>query len=141
MNPQGLDHIGIAVRSIADALPFYRDGLKLPLLEEEVVEGQGVKVAKLDAGGTHVELIEPLNADSPVAKFLEKKGEGIHHICFDVPDAAKAAEEMKTLGFRPIGDAPRPGASGRMVIFMNPKDARGVLVELSAPGPGPAIST
>ena len=134
MSEGGLDHIGIAVKSIEALLPFYRDGLKLPVLEEEVVEGQGVRVLKLDAGGTHIELIEPLNEESPVAKFIAKKGEGIHHICFDVADAGEAANAMKDKGFRPIGDAPKPGASNRMVIFMNPKDAHGVLVELSAPG-------
>jgi len=133
MNEGGLDHIGIAVSRIEDLLPFYRDGLKLPVLEEEVVEGQGVRVLKLDAGGTHIELIEPLNEDSPVAKFIAKKGEGIHHICFAVPDASSASKEMAALGYRPIGDAPKPGASNRMVIFMNPRDAHGVLVELSAP--------
>ncbi len=133
MREEGLDHIGIAVSRIEDLLPFYRDGLGLAVVAEEVVEGQGVKVCKLDAGGTHIELIEPLSDASPVAKFIAKKGEGIHHICFAVPDATAAAETMKAKGYRSIEEKPRPGAGGRMVLFMNPKDAHGVLVELSAP--------
>ncbi|MHC5038219.1 MAG: methylmalonyl-CoA epimerase [Planctomycetota bacterium] len=134
MSAGGLDHIGIAVSKIEDVLPVYRDGLKLPVLEEEVVEGQGVRVLKLDAGGTHIELIEPLSEESPVAKFIAKNGEGIHHICFDVADAQTAGEEIRAQGFRTIGEEARPGASNRMVIFMHPKDAHGVLIELSSPG-------
>jgi len=136
MDSVTLDHVGIAVSKIEALLPLYRDGLRLPVLGEEVVEAQGVKVLKLDAGGFHIELIEPLSGESPVGKFLAARGEGIHHLCFHVPDAAAFARTLKERGFRPLTDAPRPGASGRSVIFLNPKDAHGVLVELSSPAAG-----
>jgi methylmalonyl-CoA/ethylmalonyl-CoA epimerase len=93
-------------------------------------------VLKFDAGGVHIELIEPLSGESPVAKSIAARGEGIHHVCFNVPDVAAFARALKEKGFRPLTEAPRPGASGRSVIFMNPKDAHGVLVELSAPAAG-----
>src|SRR5207253_2272916 len=102
-----IDHLGIAVRSIDEALKFYREMLGLPLAETEIVEDQGVEVAMLPIGESRVELLEPLGENSPVARFLEKRGPGIHHICIEVEDIAARLAELKRAGAQLIDEQPR----------------------------------
>lgn len=125
-----VDHIGIAVKSLEDTLSFYTEVLKLPLLAIEEVQSQQVKVAFLQAGETKLELLEPMSADSTIAKFIEKRGEGIHHVALGVESIEERIAEMKEQGIRMIDEAPRPGAGGADIAFMHPKAAHGVLVEL-----------
>lgn len=127
-----LDHIAIAVHSIAEALPFY-EGLGLKTLEIEIVEEQGVKVAKLDIGNTHIELLEPLSPDTPVGKFLAQKGPGLHHICIGVEDIEADLEELKSSGTKLINETAKIGAGGAKIAFVHPKATGGVLLELSQP--------
>lgn len=127
-----LDHIAIAVHSIAEALPFY-EGLGLKTLEIEIVEEQGVKVAKLDIGNTHIELLEPLSADTPVGKFLAQKGPGLHHICIGVENIEADLEELKSSGTKLINETAKIGAGGAKIAFVHPKATGGVLLELSQP--------
>lgn len=124
-----LDHIGIAVKSI-DAARIYQDlGLKIDHVED--VRTQGVKTAFIAVGDTNLELLEPLSSDSPVAKFIEKRGEGIHHICFRVTDIESHLERLRQQGYRLINEAPVPGAHGCRVAFLHPAAGNGVLIELS----------
>ncbi|MGG3470888.1 methylmalonyl-CoA epimerase [Neobacillus pocheonensis] len=125
-----VDHIGIAVNSLENALPFYTDVLKLPLLKIEIVESQKVKVAFLQAGETKLELLEPTSEDSTIAKFIEKRGEGIHHVALGVASIEERIIELKEKGIRMIDDAPRLGAGGAHIAFMHPKSSSGVLYEL-----------
>jgi methylmalonyl-CoA/ethylmalonyl-CoA epimerase len=125
-----VDHIGIAVRSLEDTLPFYTDVINLPLLGIEVVDTQMVRVAFLQAGGTKLELLEPTSEESPIAKFIEKRGEGIHHVALGVESIEGRIIEMKEKGIRMIDDQPRLGAGGASIAFMHPKSASGVLFEL-----------
>jgi methylmalonyl-CoA/ethylmalonyl-CoA epimerase len=125
-----VDHIGIAVRSLENTLPFYTDVLNLPLLGIEEVDTQRVRVAFLQAGGTKLELLEPTSEESPIAKFIEKRGEGIHHVALGVDSIEDRIIEMKEKGIRMIDDQPRLGAGGANIAFMHPKSASGVLVEL-----------
>jgi methylmalonyl-CoA epimerase len=125
-----LDHIGIAVKSIEERLQVWKDALGLGLVTLEEVEDQKVKVAKLDVRGTEIELLEPTAEDSPIFKFIEKKGEGIHHLCFQVPDIEKILTEIKGQGIRLIDEVPRIGAGGSKIAFIHPKDMGGVLIEL-----------
>ena len=125
-----VDHIGIAVRSLEHTLPFYTDVLNLPLLGIEEVETQLVRVAFLEAGGTKLELLEPTSEESTIAKFIEKRGEGIHHVALGVVSIKERISEMKEKGIRMIDDQPRPGAGGANIAFMHPKSTSGVLFEL-----------
>lgn len=124
-----LDHIGIAVRSL-DAARIYA-ALGLTTDHVEAVTSQGVKTAFLSVGDSNLELLEPLSADSPVAKFIEKRGEGIHHICFRVANIEEHLERLQREGFRLINEAPVPGAHGCRVAFLHPAAGNGVLIELS----------
>ena len=124
-----LDHIGIAVRSL-DAAKVY-EALGLEIEHVETVESQGVKTAFLAVGDSHLELLEPTGPDSTVAKFIEKRGEGIHHICLRVDDIEAHLAELKAKGFRLINEAPVPGAHGCRVAFLHPAAGNGVLIELS----------
>ncbi|MBX7220747.1 MAG: methylmalonyl-CoA epimerase [Blastocatellia bacterium] len=126
-----IDHLGIAVESLETALKFYAQGLQLPVTCEEVVEDQGVKVAMLPVGESRIELLEATRPDSPIAKFIAKRGPGIHHICLNVPDVAAALAELKAQGFQLIDEKPRPGADHCLVAFVHPKSTHGVLIELS----------
>lgn len=130
MHVKKVDHIGIAVRSIEKALPFYTEVLGLPFLGIEEVESEQVKVAFLQAGEAKLELLEPLSPESAVAKFIEKRGEGIHHVALGVEDIAERIRELKEHGIRMIQDAPKRGAGGAWVAFMHPKSTGGVLYEL-----------
>ncbi|OIK12208.1 methylmalonyl-CoA epimerase [Bacillus sp. MUM 116] len=125
-----VDHIGIAVQSLEKTLPFYTEVLKLPLIAIEEVENEKLKVAFLSAGETKIELLEPSSAESTVAKFIEKRGEGIHHIALGVESIEDRIKEMKENGIRMISDQPKIGAGGAHVAFMHPKSASGVLYEL-----------
>jgi len=125
-----LDHIGIATRQLDEALALWRDALGLPVDFTEEVTGQGVKVAMLPIGETHIELLEPLSENSPVGKFLEKRGPGIHHVAVRVPDIRAALAQLKEKGTRLIDETPRLGARGCLVAFVHPSSANGVLLEL-----------
>jgi len=125
-----LEHIGIATRSLDDSLGFWRDALGLEVVHTEVVEEQGVRVAMLPVGEPRIELLEPTSADSPVAKFLEKRGAGIHHIAVRVEDIRVALAQLKEKGARLIDETPRVGANGCLVAFVHPATAGGVLLEL-----------
>jgi methylmalonyl-CoA/ethylmalonyl-CoA epimerase len=125
-----IEHIGIATHKIDDALVFWRDALGLSVLETEEVAEQGVRVAMLPLGEPRVELLEPTSESSPVAKFLEKRGPGIHHIAVRVDDIRATLAHLKQQGMRLIDDAPRVGAGGCLVAFVHPAAAGGVLLEL-----------
>jgi methylmalonyl-CoA/ethylmalonyl-CoA epimerase len=129
MNKPTLDHIGIAVKSL-DASKIYA-ALGLTIDHVETVATQGVRTAFLSAGDANLELLEPTGPESTVAKFIEKRGEGIHHICFRVDDIEAHLANLKLLGYRLINDAPVPGAHGCRVAFLHPAAGNGVLIELS----------
>lgn len=131
-----LDHIGIAVSSIEDALGIYR-ALGLSEAGREEVASQGVITAFLPLGDTRLELLQPTGPDSPIAKFLAKRGPGIHHLCFAVDDLDDAVEDLKSRGFRMVNESPVPGADGKRVAFLHPSAGRGVLIELSEGGQKP----
>lgn len=125
-----VDHIGIAVSNLDEAVKLYRDALGLELHGTEVVEEQKVKVAFLPVGDTEVELLESTSPEGPIAKFIEAKGQGIQHIAFRVDDIEAALEEMKAKGMRLIDEKPRYGAGGARIAFLHPKSTNGVLIEL-----------
>jgi len=125
-----VDHIGIAVKSIEETLPFYTDVLSLTLLAIEEVDSQKVKVAFLKAGETKIELLEATSKESPIADFIAKRGEGIHHMALGVVSIKDRIAEMKEQGIRMIDNEPRLGAGGAHIAFMHPKSAAGVLIEL-----------
>jgi methylmalonyl-CoA/ethylmalonyl-CoA epimerase len=125
-----INHIGIAVASLAEAIPFYRDSLGMSYQGTEEVVEQRVKVAFLTVGESKIELLEPTAADSPVAKFLEKNGPGIHHLAYEVDDLAATLARLEAEGVRLIDKTPRPGAHGARIAFLHPKSSNGVLTEL-----------
>ena len=125
-----VDHIGIATRELEEALLVWRDALGLVVDSTDEVTEQGVKVAMLAVGETHIELLEPLSADSPVGKFLQKRGPGIHHIALRVSNIREALSDLKAKGARLIDETPRVGANGCLVAFIHPSATNGVLLEL-----------
>ena len=125
-----IDHIGIATRGIEDAMTFYRDALGLDAIETEEVAEQKVRVAMLPIGESRIELLEATSADSPISRFLEKRGPGIHHIAVQVDDIRSALANLKRNGVRLIDDEPRKGAGGCLVAFVHPSSTGGVLLEL-----------
>ena len=125
-----LNHIGIAVHSIEESIPFYRDVMGMEFEGTEVVEEQKVKVAFLAVGDSRIELLEPTSPDSPVAKFLEKKGEGTHHLAYEVADIEAVLADLKAKGVRLIDETPRSGAHGTRIAFLHPKSTGGVLTEI-----------
>jgi len=129
-----INHIGIAVKSIEAASPFYRDILGMAFEGEEVVAEQKVKVAFFSIGESRIELLEPTDADSAVAKFLEKNGEGIHHVAYEVDDLVATLARLKAAGVRLIDEVPRSGAHGTRIAFLHPKASGGVLTELCQGG-------
>src|SRR5690554_2400998 len=131
MNVKKLDHIGIAVKNLDETLKFYQEILGLECVDTEVVEEQKVKVAFVPVGDTELEFLESTEEDGPIAKFIEKKGEGIQHIAFRVDNIEAAIEEMKEKGIRMIDEKPRYGAGGARIAFCHPKSTNGVLIELS----------
>ncbi|MRR22270.1 methylmalonyl-CoA epimerase [bacterium] len=130
MKPTHIEHIGIAVNSIADALPFYEKVLGLKCYNIEEVADQKVKTAFFMIGQTKIELLESTDPEGPVGKFIEKRGEGIHHIAFAVDDIEERLREAEAAGVRLIDTAPRKGAEGLSIAFIHPKSTFGVLTEL-----------
>ena len=124
-----IDHLGIAVRSIAAARTFYEKVLGLPCEGEETVESQKVKTAFFAVGEVHIELLEPTSEESPIAKFLEKNGEGIHHVAYRTDDIEGQIRQAKEAGCRLIHETPIEGAGNKLVAFLHPKSTHGVLME------------
>jgi methylmalonyl-CoA/ethylmalonyl-CoA epimerase len=132
---EGIDHIGIAVRSIAEARGTWeRLGLRVAEIEE--VPSEQVRVAMIPCGDTRIELLEPTSPDSPIARFLERRGPGIHHLCLRSGDVLAADRELRDAGVELVRDAPGPGAGGALVQFVHPRSGGGVLLELSQPAAG-----
>jgi methylmalonyl-CoA epimerase len=124
-----LAHVGIAVPRIADALPFYRDVLGLEPGHPETADG--ATIVSLPFGDVAVELLEPRDAESPIAKFLARRGPGIHHVCYRVPDLDRALERCRAAGYQLVDATPRRGAGGRRIAFLHPKATAGILLELT----------
>lgn len=129
-----INHIGIAVKSLDDSIPFYRDNLRMALAGIEEVSEQKVRVAMLRVGESMIELLEPTSAESPVAKFIEKNGAGIHHIAYEVADIEAAIASLLADGARMVDETPRDGAHGSRIAFIHPKSSNGVLTEICQPG-------
>lgn len=130
MKPTRIEHIGIAVRSLADAVPLYERLLGAPCYATEEVADQKVKTAFFRIGETKIELLESTAPDGPIGKFLEKRGEGVHHIAFEVPDVGEALTSLAQSGVELIDRHPRRGAEGLHIAFLHPKSTHGVLTEL-----------
>lgn len=126
-----INHIGIATKSIAESLKFWQDSLGLENVHTEVVEEQKVRVAMLPIGESRVELLEPTSDDSPISKFLEKRGGGIHHIAVEVENIEASLAKLKAEGARLIDETPRIGAEGCLIAFVHPATTGGVLLELT----------
>jgi methylmalonyl-CoA/ethylmalonyl-CoA epimerase len=127
---KGLDHIGIAVKKLDDALEIYERILGLKVEKIRDFEEQRVKIAFLLAGETKIELLEPTDKEGPVARFIEKRGEGVHHLAFIVTDIEAALQRMKDKGIAVVDEKPRIGAEGFKIAFLHPKSTKNVLVEL-----------
>ena len=127
--PVAIDHLGIAVRSLDQALKFYQDQLGLTVSARETVEHEKVNVAMLPLGGPRIELLEPTEPASAIGKFLEKRGEGLHHVAVRVPDLNAATERLRSSGARLLNE-PRAGAGGHLYVFVHPASTGGVLLEL-----------
>jgi methylmalonyl-CoA/ethylmalonyl-CoA epimerase len=125
-----INHLGIATKGIDEALGFWSDALGLENIHTEVVHDQKVRVALLPIGESRIELLEPTSEDSPISKFLEKRGGGIHHIALEVDDIEASLAQLKAKGMRLIDESPRVGAEGCLVAFVHPASANGVLIEL-----------
>jgi methylmalonyl-CoA epimerase len=125
-----INHLGIATKGIEEALKFWGDALGLENVHTEIVEDQKVRVAMLPLGESRIELLEPTSEDSPISKFLEKRGGGIHHIAVEVDDIEASLGKLKVLGMRLIDESPRIGAEGCLVAFVHPAATNGVLLEL-----------
>ena len=125
-----INHLGIATKGIDEALDFWADALGLENVHTETVEDQKVRVAMLPIGESRIELLEPISDDSPISKFLDKRGGGIHHIAVEVADIEATLTQLKAKGMRLIDEQPRVGAEGCLVAFVHPSSANGVLLEL-----------
>ncbi|MGE9292717.1 methylmalonyl-CoA epimerase [Ruficoccus sp. ZRK36] len=126
---QQIDHLGIAVSSLDEAIPYYENALGLKCEHTEEVASQKVKTAFFECGQVHIELLEPTSEDSPIAKFIAKNGEGIHHIAFRTDDIEGQLKKASDTGVRLINEVPVDGAGGKLVAFLHPKSTRGVLTE------------
>jgi len=129
MSDPRVAHIGIAVASLAEALPFYRDVLGLTPGNPQTADG--ARIVSLRFGDVDVELLEPVDPAGPVAKFLARRGPGIHHICYRVPDLDAALARCRAAGYRLVDETARPGAGGRRIAFLHPKATHGILLELT----------
>jgi methylmalonyl-CoA/ethylmalonyl-CoA epimerase len=129
MNIQGIEHIGIAVKSLEKSIPYYENVLGLHCYAIEEVEDQKVRTAFFKVGETKIELLEPTDPESPVAKFIEKKGEGVHHIAFAIRNIEESLQEVEKKEIRLIDKSPRRGAEGLDIAFLHPKSTYGVLTE------------
>jgi methylmalonyl-CoA/ethylmalonyl-CoA epimerase len=127
-----IHHVGIVVPDLDKAMTFWRDLLGLALIKTAVVQDQGVRAALLRAGGSEIELLEPLAADNGVGKFLARRGGGLHHVCFETEDVGGELSRARAKGLQLIDQQPRPGLAG-MICFLHPKATRGVLVEYAQP--------
>jgi methylmalonyl-CoA epimerase len=131
-----IDHIGVAVESIDDALKLYETSYEMTLVHREVVEEQGVEAVLLDLGENHVELLQPLGPDTPVGKYLAKRGAGIHHVAYQVTDIDAELARLREAGVQLIDQTPRIGIRGSRVAFCHPKSTGGVLTEIVEPAEG-----
>ena len=129
-----LDHVGIAVANLEEAVAFYRDALGLEIDVTEEVASQHVRAHFVGVGGPALELLEATSDTSPIARFVDRRGPGLHHITLRVDDLAATLEQLKSRGIRLIDEAPRPGAANALVAFIHPSSAHGVLVELQQKG-------
>ncbi|MEU4325831.1 methylmalonyl-CoA epimerase [Nonomuraea dietziae] len=130
-----IDHIGIACRDLEEKIALFERTFELTVVAREVNEEQGVKEAMLhiadgEGGGSYIQLLEPLSEDSPVGKFLARRGEGVHHVAFGVPDVSQAMEKIGAKGVRLLDERPRHGSMGSSIAFLHPKDVGGMLTEL-----------
>ena len=125
-----IEHIGIAVNNLEEASLLYEKLFGAPAYKEEEVASEGVKTAFFMNGPNKIELLEATNPESPIAKFIDKKGEGIHHIAFDVEDIIKEMSRLKNEGFVILNEVPKKGADNKLVVFLHPKSTNGVLIEL-----------
>lgn len=128
-----IDHIGVAVEDIDAALKLYEEQFEMRIQHREVVESQGVEAVLLEVGDSHVELLKPLGPDTPVGKFIENRGVGMHHVAYRVEDVAAELKRCAALGLELIDETPRIGIRGSTVGFLHPKSTGGVLVELVTP--------
>lgn len=126
-----LDHVGVAVRALAEALPAFEAALGVTATPPEIVPDQKVRVVFLETGQAGVELLEPTSPDGPIGRFVEKRGEGIHHLSFLVNDLEAALARCRAAGLQLIDETPRAGAAGRRIAFLHPKSTSGVLIELA----------
>ena len=133
MQLSAVDHVGVAVESIDDALALYRDALGMPLVHRETIEAQGVDAALLDIGDSHVELLQPLAPDTTVGKFLARRGPGLHHVAYRVESIEDALKSLSAAGIRLIDERPRTGIRGSQVAFLHPSSTGGVLTEIVQP--------
>lgn len=131
-----IDHIGVAVEDLDAALKLYADTLKMPVVHREIVTEQGVEAILLDVGENHVELLAPLGPDTPVGKFLAKKGPGLHHVAYQVADIDATLAALKAAGTRLIDETPRIGIRNSRVAFVHPASTGGVLTEIVEPAEG-----
>lgn len=131
-----IDHVGVAVEDIDTALALYRDALGMPLVHRETVSEQGVDAVLLDVGDSHVELLQPLGPDTPVGKFLARRGPGLHHVAYRVVDIEEALRRLSAAGMRLIDEQPRVGIRGSRVAFLHPASTNGVLTEIVQPASG-----
>ena len=134
MKIKGIEHIAIAVNSLSESSPFWTEILGLSSIGPETVESEGVSTEFYRAGGNKIELLEKYGENSPITKFLEKRGGGIHHICFEVDDIDKAVVELKEKRIELLSDTPKEGAEGKKIVFIHPRSTGGVLVELAEKG-------
>ena len=128
-----IDHIGVAVEDLDAAIALYDSSLDMALVHRETVEAQGVEAVLLDIGENHVELLKPLGPDTPVGKFLAKKGPGLHHVAYQTTDIEAALESLKAAGMRLIDESPRTGIRNSRVAFVHPASSGGVLTEIVQP--------
>lgn len=128
-----LDHVGIAVRDLEAAIDGYRTRYRVEPVHREVVESQGVEEALIPLGGSFIQLLLPLTPDSPVGRFLEKKGEGLHHLAYAVIDIEDSLDHLRSLGARLVDEVPRLGGRGARIAFVHPTDLAGTLIELVEP--------
>lgn len=137
---QRIDHLGIAVRSLAETVKYYEQALGLKCEHYEEVPSQKVKTAFFDVGGVHIELLEPTSPESTIAQFIEKRGEGIHHIAFATDGIEGQLAGAKNAGVKLLHEVPFEGAAGKLVAFLHPKSTYGVLTEFCMPKPGSAAA-
>jgi methylmalonyl-CoA/ethylmalonyl-CoA epimerase len=126
-----IEHLGMACRSAEAAAKFYAEVLGLPIVSRETLDDMKLKVVKVKTGESVLELLEPLDGEPVISKFLASRGEGIHHVCLAVEDIREAIRELKAKGYSPLWDEPKVGAGGKWVTFLRPKDTFGVLLELN----------